>query len=438
MQDLAFQHAGVKVMSFQHGIQQFLDDMDPTILSRGEDYYRSGLVESIDWDENHVTAEVSGSEETPFLVELDFSEDGEVEDQSCDCPYEWGPVCKHTAAVLLAIQAEPPDGPKKSANAPKIDIRSLLERAEKPQLAALILEHCREDLRFQSRVLIELEDSGEQELADQENEGEFYHLLNRLIDQQWENFQDTPGYGYGEQDKITRYVILCSAQGPEAARAYLEENLEADELRLILIREDIAKRDYAHAERLCRERLEKEQTERWYRPGRWQYLLYEIYRDGGQREEQICQACKLALLGDRDFYQTTKELLTEDGRWQEMYPGFLAKLKASRPAYEYMEILNLEREVPLLMEQVRLDPKSVFRYGDILAAQYQEEVYQLCTAAIREDSEQAGNRREYRALCGLIKLLAGFGGQAEAKAMIAELRQRYPRRPALLDELGRV
>ncbi len=202
MQDLAFQHAGVKVMSFQHGIQQFLDDMDPTILSRGEDYYRSGLVESIDWDENHVTAEVSGSEETPFLVELDFSEDGEVEDQSCDCPYEWGPVCKHTAAALLAIQAEPPDGPKKSANAPKIDIRSLLERAEKPQLAALILEHCREDLRFQSRVLIELEDSGEQALADQENEGEFYRLLNRLSDQQWENFQDTPGYGYGEQDKI--------------------------------------------------------------------------------------------------------------------------------------------------------------------------------------------------------------------------------------------
>ena len=94
--------------------------------------------------------------------------------------------------------------------------------------------------------------------------------------------------------------------------------------------------------------------------------------------------------------------------------------------------------MPLLMEQVRLDPKSVFRYGDILAAQYQEEVYQLCTAAIREDSEQAGNRREYRALCGLVKLLAGFGGQAEAKEMIVELRQRYPRRPALLDELGRV
>lgn len=560
------------MMSFRRGIQQFLDDMDAVILSRGEDYYHSGQVENIIWEENYVTAEVSGSEEAPYLVEIDFSEDGEVEDWSCDCPYEWGPVCKHTAAVLLAIQAEAPEEPKKISRAAKIDIRPLLERAEKPQLAALILEHCQEDLRFQSRVLAELGDGGEQELAavkalvkasirsntyrgyidmkgcdnicadlddaldqarrrakgkqyeralditlfvlltaiklaeeadgssgslsytvdaaletvgliasgltagggkrkavvgkilktaedpvfdgwdywrydlvqraaalaDRENEGEFYRLLDRLSDQQWEKFQDTPRYGYGEQDKITRYAILCSAQGPEVARAYLEKNLEVDEFRLILIRDEMEKRDYAHAERLCRERLEREQAEQRYRPSQWQYLLYEIYRDGGQREEQICQARRLALLGDRDFYQTTKELLTEDGRWPEIYPGFLAELKAARPAHEYMEILELEGEVPLLMEQVRLNPKSVFRYGDVLTAQYQKEVYSLCAAVIRKDSKQAGNRGEYRALCGLIKSLAGFGGQAEAKAIIAELRQRYPRRPALLDELGRV
>ena len=82
---------------------------------------------------------------------------------------------------------------------------------------------------------------------------------------------------------------------------------------MILIREDLAKKDYANAERLCRKRLQKERDERRYRPGQWQYLLYEIYRDWGRREEQISQARKLALLGDRDFYQAMKDLLTEDG-----------------------------------------------------------------------------------------------------------------------------
>lgn len=562
----------MKAKSLQDGLRHFLDGVDPTILDRGENYYHSGQVESVDWDENHVTAEVSGSEEAPYLVEIDFSEDGEVEDWSCDCPYEWGPVCKHTAAVLLAIQAEPPKEPKKSSRVAKIDIRPLLEGAEKPQLAALILEHSQEDLRFQSRVLAELGDGGEQELvavkalvktsirsntyrgyidmrgcdnicadlddapdqarrhikgvqydralditlfilltaiklagevesssgslsytvdaaletvklitdelatsgrkreravkeilkaaedsvfdgwdfwrfdllqraavlADLKNERQFYDLLDRLIDRLWENFQDTPRNGYEKEDTITRYYILRAAHGAEVSRNFLEQNMDVDELHLILVREDMAKGDYACAECLCRERLEREQTEQWYRPSQWQYLLYEIYRDWGQREEQINQTRKLALLGDRDFYQTVKELLTEDGRWQEMYPGFLAELKAARPAYEYMEILKLEGEVPLLMEQVRLDPKSVFRYGDVLAVRYREEVYSLCMAVIRKDSERAGNRREYRALCGLIKSLAGFGGQAEAKAMITELRQKYPRRPALLDELRRI
>ncbi len=112
-----------------------------------------------------MTAEVSDSEEEPYLVDLDFSEDGELEDWFCDCPYDWGPVCKHTVAVLLAIQAEPSEKPSKKVQSPKINIFPLLKSAKKEQLAQLILEHCQEDQRFQNRVLSELGDSGEQELA---------------------------------------------------------------------------------------------------------------------------------------------------------------------------------------------------------------------------------------------------------------------------------
>ena len=152
-------------MSLSNGIQQFLAGVDPVILSRGQDYFRSGNVESIKWDDRHVTAEVSGSEDEPYLVEIDFNEDGEVEAWECDCPYDWGPVCKHTAAALLAIQAEPPKEETQEGDARKISIRDLVERAEKEQLAELILEHCRKDKRFESQVLSALEDSGEQELA---------------------------------------------------------------------------------------------------------------------------------------------------------------------------------------------------------------------------------------------------------------------------------
>ncbi len=91
-------------MMFQiDGIQCFLDDVDPMIFARGLDYYESGHVERVDRDGGHVTAEVSGSDVEPYLVEIDLDENGEVESWECDCPYDWGPVCKHTVAVLLAI-----------------------------------------------------------------------------------------------------------------------------------------------------------------------------------------------------------------------------------------------------------------------------------------------------------------------------------------------
>lgn len=544
-------------MSVQDGIQRFLDDVDPVILSRGQDYYRRGYVESIDHDEGHVTAEVPGSEDEPYLVDIDFDEDREVEAWDCDCPYDWGPVCKHTVAALLALQTEPPEERSQEAAAVKISVRELVERAEKEQLAALILEYCKEDKRFQSRVLSVLEDSGEQELAsikelvresirfnsdygyidedgcdticadlddaldqtrrragrgqyeraldiaefvlitamgllesdngclswtidaapetvglaakgfaeagaprekwiqrilktaqapvfdgwedwrhmllrqaavlaDDENEDKFYAVLDRLSDRRWEKFQDAPRYE--EQDKTTRYHILCTAHGPEDAHKYLEQNLNADKFRIILIREDMAAGDYAHAELLCLERLEEARKEQWHRPDQWEHLLYDIYQGWGQREKLIGQARFLTLLGDRDFYQITKNLLIEDGRWEAEYSGFLAELKGKWSPYAYMDILAEENELALLMEQVRVYRDAVFQHGAVLAPRYGEEIYGLCAAAIRQVAKRIDNRKDYQRLCGLLRSLVRFGGTGEAKELIQELRQAYPRR----------
>lgn len=560
-------------MPLKIGIQRFLDEVDPTILTRGEDYYRSGQVENVEWDGGHVTAEVSGSEEAPYLVELDFSEDGEVEDWSCDCPFDWGPVCKHTVAVLFALRAGAGQDRPKAEKTQKVSIQELVERADKAQLVSLILEHCRADKRFQSLVLSELEDSGEQELAaikelvrasmrsnthhhfidengcdaicadlddcldkaerriergqynqaleiiqfvlvtgmkltseadsssgslsdtmdsvmetleqaarglvqsggnrnvwvkkllktamdpvfegwddsrydllqrsailaDTHSEDEFYAVLDQLSEKRWERFEDSP---WTERwDKLTRYHILCAAHGQKDARGYLERNLDVDELRLILVQEDMERGDYANAERLYRERVDQEAQEKrtmWSRPSQWQLLLYDIYCDWGQRDKQIGQARTLAALGEQRFYQTAKDLLIEDGRWQEEYPKFREELKESLPVYTYMEILKGEGETDLLMEQVRLHPDTVFQYGDVLAPQYGDEVFGLCSNAIREASKSISNRKHYQRLCGLLQSLIKFGGSRYAQSLINELYEAYPHRPALLEELERV
>lgn len=237
-----------------------------------------------------------------------------------------------------------------------------------------------------------------------------------MSDRQWENFQDTPRYA--EQNKTTRYHILRAVHGPENARTYLEQNLNIDEFRITLIREEMAAGDYAHAEQLCLERVKDARKEQRHRPDQWEHLLYDIYQGWGQREKLIRQARFLTLLGDRDFYQITKTLLIEDGRWEAEYPGFLAE----------------ENE----LEQVRVCRDAVFQHGAVLAPQFGDEIYSLCAAAIRQVAKRINNRNDYQRLCGLLRSLVRFGGIGEAKELIQELRQAYPRRPALWDELGQV
>ena len=116
-------------MPLKNEIQNFLADVDPKILARGKDYYLSGYVENLERNGEKVTAEVSGSDVTPYVVEIELTPDGGVEDWLCDCPYDLGPVCKHTVAVLLGLQEEVPENPQKKTSKGKVSIQKLVEQA---------------------------------------------------------------------------------------------------------------------------------------------------------------------------------------------------------------------------------------------------------------------------------------------------------------------
>ena len=73
------------------------------ILRKGEGYWAAKLVDQLANEGHNWRATVNGSE--PYSVEIRLDE-SEVQEWSCDCPYDWGPVCKHVAAVLIAIRNE--------------------------------------------------------------------------------------------------------------------------------------------------------------------------------------------------------------------------------------------------------------------------------------------------------------------------------------------
>lgn len=115
-------------------------DFDDQILARGRRYYEEGRVSELvrDEDTDTWTADVEGSEVYHVSVTLT---DDETEPlvYSCTCPYSGAPYCKHTAAVLYAMEE---DADRTAHDETDFLSAERLCTLPKEQLAELLMELC--------------------------------------------------------------------------------------------------------------------------------------------------------------------------------------------------------------------------------------------------------------------------------------------------------
>ncbi|MGL5514100.1 MAG: hypothetical protein ACRDBM_12800, partial [Sporomusa sp.] len=154
-------------------------------------------------------------------------------------------------------------------------------------------------------------------------------------------------------------------------------------------------------------------------------------------KEQQAELAKDLLIGKHDtkYYTILKQLLSEKGVWKTEYTSLLAKLDQNLPYNMYMAILSKEGETRRLLEQLITHPSEVFTYGKQLSTDFPAETYTLCLDEIRKQAAEANNRIKYKQVCGNIKKLFDYGGNNEASRIIEELKAKYPRRPAMIEEL---
>ena len=87
---------------------------------------------------------------------------------------------------------------------------------------------------------------------------------------------------------------------------------------------------------------------------------------------------------------------------------------------------------------VRENPYAVTEYAPFLVKKYPDETLEIYEAVVRMAANDVNSRPQYRNLCGMIRNMADFGGEERAKEIIEYLADKYPRRKALLDELGKL
>lgn len=274
-------------------------------------------------------------------------------------------------------------------------------------------------------------------LCDEKNSKKLEKVLDNLL----ENAEEDYFLEYQkEEDLVTRYLLHRHLQGKEAAKAELYANINIKALCIIAIKDAVEERNYCEAERLCMEKIEAEKAWHYRRhdPEDWNNLLFHIYEEAKDTDKQIMQAKKLLLFGNEQYWDVLKKLYKKDGIWEEQRQKLLDELKDGRQTVCYRGILVKEKEKERLLCDVRENPYDLFYYGKFLVKDYPEQIYGLCGQEIRDHCAHARDRREYKKVTKEISQLIKWNGTDTAKQLIAELKQAYPRRTALLDELGKI
>ena len=83
-------------------INNFESHINKTILDRGYDYNNEGnIIETYNQRDNEYIFQVQGSEGYEVVVQIDNK--GEILNSQCDCPYDFGPICKHQVAAYFEL-----------------------------------------------------------------------------------------------------------------------------------------------------------------------------------------------------------------------------------------------------------------------------------------------------------------------------------------------
>lgn len=170
----------------------------------------------------------------------------------------------------------------------------------------------------------------------------------------------------------------------------------------------------------------------------WREYRYKAFKAMGRVEDQKELAFQFLMMGKYDYYNELKRLeKNHEALYQRVKEDF--KQTNSWKAEEaFLKIMLEEEDTEELLAYVQKNPYYVTRFSEVLYPNYPEKVEEAYETVIKEQAQQASNRKEYKKVCRLIQKY-GFQTKDQNKdPIIEELIDTYPNKPAFLDELKKI
>ncbi|PTQ84946.1 putative Zn finger protein [Trichococcus patagoniensis] len=271
-----------------------------------------------------------------------------------------------------------------------------------------------------------------------ETEGLRLLLKNRIMTYLNNNSaDDNRSYYTAPLLHILHRLIVVYGTDAEALR-FEEENSGYASFRELLIERAIKENNFEKVIVLATDG-EKQDNEHAGRRSKWKEIRYDAYKKLSMKAEQARLAKELLFEGNFGYYQELKALNTED----EI--TFYNKLKTSLKNDQrwqakniYVNLIEYEKDSEEIMAYVRENPEYIVKYADILKGNYTEEVAILYGNHIRTAAKSSTKRSAYQDICSLIRRYQNIAGKDSAAELMNELLVLNKRRPAFVDELGKI
>lgn len=243
-------------------------------------------------------------------------------------------------------------------------------------------------------------------------------------------------YGLESAQKAT-YELLCRWKDAQSAQQFLLSHPENEGFRQILIQQYRDAGRFQEAIDLCTS-AEKVAREARY-PGterRWKELRYDILSQMGDHSSMIALGQELLLDGDSAYYERLKSLIPAD-EWAQMRVRLLDQAESSNRSL-YESLILHDRDTARIIRYVRTHPSWIYAAYQSLVSEYPDDVRIIFIRQILDEAVRASTRPMYQDICRHIALLHQVSGAQAADSLIAQLRLEYRRKPAFLDELGKI
>lgn len=255
---------------------------------------------------------------------------------------------------------------------------------------------------------------------------------------------DLSEFEYEASQKI-KYEVLQKTKGEQVAHDYLEQNISNPEFRRQAIQKSLDKQDFSRANYLAQEGVQQDMQDKPGLAKEWYDWLLKIAQAQDNTGRIIEYARYLFIdnfRSEQDYYQVLKEQV-ELGNWNDFVEGMIEDIRSKKRWLDPHLLGNIyirEKWWERLLNLVRNSPglRTIEQYEKHLSSIYSNELAILYASAIEEYLENNVGRNHYQTACRYLRRMIKFGEREQANNTISKLRENYPNRRALMEELNKV